>query len=79
MEKGHVANPHIPLPTDDNVWNIVGDRKEPKWCERKILPPKAADILKQAQNDSGDTSGSESEHENSSENEDISSSDADSD
>ena len=78
-KRAHVPNPEIPLPTDDNGWNVVGETIEPKWCEGEILPPKVADILRKVQHSSDETTDSDTEDEYSSDSDDVSSSDSDSD
>ena len=34
-KRGHVQNPELPSPTDDNGWVMVNGRIEPKWHEGK--------------------------------------------
>ena len=58
-KRGHVQNPEIPSPTDDNGWVMVNGRIEPKWYEGESLPPKLADILQDYNNEDETDSGSD--------------------
>ena len=37
-KRGHVQNPEIPSPTDDNGWVMVNWKIEPKWYEGSSGP-----------------------------------------
>ena len=60
-KRGHVENPGIPSPTDDNGWVMVNGRIEPKWYEGESLPPQLADILQDYNDEDETDSGRDAE------------------
>ena len=60
-KRGHVQNPEIPSPTDDNGWGMVNGRIEPKWYEGESLPPQLDDILQDYNEEDETDSGSDAE------------------
>lgn len=74
-KRGHVQNPEIPSPTDDNGWCLANGSIEPRWYEGDSLPPQLADILQDL--DESDTDQRESDDDEQSSDEDnISDSDS---
>lgn len=78
-KRGHVPNPEIPSPADDNGWVMVNGTIEPKWYEGESLPPQLADILQRFDNEDDTDSGSDDEQFSDGESEDGSDSDSDND
>ena len=60
-KRGHVQNPEIPSPSDDNGWVMVNGRIETKWYEGESLPPQLADILQDYNDEDETDSGSDAE------------------
>ena len=59
--RGHVQNPEILSPTDDNGCVMVNRRIKPKWYERESLSPQLADILQDYNDEDETESGSDAE------------------
>ena len=58
--RGHIPDPDVPAPDDDQWWTPIGGKLEPLWFLGDILPENLADIMVvDHQSDNDDDEGSE--------------------